>query len=363
MTNVGMMVFGLVTLSVMTLASWATPSMSRPTVPLGVSVPRARVEAPVVREAVRRYRRWCLILAVVAAVGLAITRAHVWSVSVWLLGYLTAAMMVFVWCRRPILQAKKQEGWYDEVAVRMMATVTRQKSQVSVAWPVHLLSIALAVAGLVALAVGWLELPDPFPAHHDTSGVPDRWVAKSWTTVLGTPLVAVVSAVGMLVLCWLVARRHDPLLPDGDPRSARRAAGKQARAVQVGLAWVSVSVSLTLSVIALTQAGRLLPGIRGAVVWGATLAALVPVVWMVWRAARAQRESSGVEERGPDSPDDDRLWKWGLFYVNPHDPRAFVPKRNGAGLDANLGHPIGQLLVGGSAVVLVFVILQALIAQ
>lgn len=361
--NIGMTVFGLATLAILALAMVLTPSMSRPTVPLGVSVPRARVNSPVVARATSRYRRWCIALAVVATVGLVSTRTHGWSLSVWLLSYAAAGMVVFAVCRRPIIAAKHAEGWYDGVPVRVVASVTRQESPVSVAWPVHLLSIALATVGLVTLAVAYSGLPDPFPVHYDANGNADRWAEKSLLSVFAAPTSAVLGSVAMLAICLLVARRHDPFLPDGDPGSARRVAGAQAQNLQRGVAWVSVAMSVLLGVISLSQVGRLSPAATSTVVWGATLAMLVPTVWLVWNSARIQRNTPPTEGGGPDSPDDDQLWKWGLFYINPHDPRAFVPKRNGTGLDPNLGHPAGQLLVGVSGALLVFAIASALLGH
>lgn len=337
--STSMMVFTLATLALLAAVMLAVPAMSRPTVPLGVSVPHARAGDPVVRRSIARYRLWCALLAAVAIVGVLVTRAHEWTAAVWPLGYLVAASAVFVWCRRPIAAAKRAEGWYDGVRVRVSGQVTRQASQVGVAWPVHLLSIALAVAGAVATMVA-------------RSGVLDY-----------VGVLAVVLAVGLQALCWAVSRRHDPLLPDGDPAAARTVSLATSRLLQIGVAWLSVVISVLLSVVALTRTGGLSPDATDAVVWGATLATLVPMGWMVWASVRARRTTGSVDPGGPDSPDDDSLWLWGLFYVNRNDPRAFVPKRNGVGLDANFGHPAGLALLGIVAALIVYAILSGVLGQ
>ncbi|MBD0854957.1 hypothetical protein CU043_13280 [Corynebacterium striatum] len=38
---------------------------------------------------------------------------------------------------------------------------------------------------------------------------------------------------------------------------------------------------------------------------------------------------------GKDSPDNDKFYKWGMFYYNPDDPAIMVDKRFGAGMDFN----------------------------
>lgn len=45
-----------------------------------------------------------------------------------------------------------------------------------------------------------------------------------------------------------------------------------------------------------------------------------------------------------DDGDDDQYWKFGVFYVNPRDPRILVPKRLGLGRTLNYGHPIAWVV-------------------
>lgn len=42
---------------------------------------------------------------------------------------------------------------------------------------------------------------------------------------------------------------------------------------------------------------------------------------------------------------DDKYWKGGIIYVNPKDPRIWVPKRNGLGYTLNFGHGISILII------------------
>ncbi|MEF9952246.1 MAG: DUF5808 domain-containing protein [Clostridium sp.] len=55
--------------------------------------------------------------------------------------------------------------------------------------------------------------------------------------------------------------------------------------------------------------------------------------------------------------DDDRLYKFGMFYYNPNDPSNIVPKRVGAGSDFNYGKPIIRIssILGG---VVLFIVLS-----
>ncbi|TCL64720.1 hypothetical protein EDC14_101818 [Hydrogenispora ethanolica] len=45
--------------------------------------------------------------------------------------------------------------------------------------------------------------------------------------------------------------------------------------------------------------------------------------------------------------DDDRYWKWGIFYYNPDDPAWFVEKRFGIGWTSNFAQPASWMLLVG----------------
>ena len=45
-------------------------------------------------------------------------------------------------------------------------------------------------------------------------------------------------------------------------------------------------------------------------------------------------------------PHDPRHYRWGLFYVNPDDPRIWVPKQLGLGWTLNFAHRSSWLIMG-----------------
>ena len=50
------------------------------------------------------------------------------------------------------------------------------------------------------------------------------------------------------------------------------------------------------------------------------------------------------------------------MYRDPADPRLFVPKRTGTGLNINLGHPAGWWVLIGMTVIPALVVIAALLA-
>ncbi len=77
--------------------------------------------------------------------------------------------------------------------------------------------------------------------------------------------------------------------------------------------------------------------------------------------SRKQSGASADESQntGPIYRDDDRYWYGGIFYNNPDDPDAFVPKRYGLGWTINVGHPLGKFVM---IVILLLALLPLILA-
>lgn len=298
------------------------PTISRPTVPLGVSIPRSRIDDEAVLRAITRYRVCCVILTAASLLGLWLTRRSPELGALWMLILIIAAMVAFAICRVPIQRAKREQGWFDTVRTSP-AESQPAPAPVSPVWPLHLLSTGLALASCITVAV----------------------VAPG---LLGAALSALGTAVLLAVLSWWVSRRRDPVPPDGDRPRARTASLEIAVAVQIGIAGLSLVTTLVTIALAVLPVLQLSPQALGVATWTGAIAVLVPAVWMVAAAARAQghaRAGGRVGRPGdPDTVDDDQLWKLGLIYYNPADSSVMVPKRNGVGLEPNAGHPIGMAI-------------------
>lgn len=101
-----------------------TPRLSRPTVPLGVSVPSDRIDDPVVRHGIRTFH----LAVVMATIATVVVVVALWSrpqltVSVAPILVLSGGVVAFVVCRRPIMAAKDAGSWYDGQPVRVQAGV------------------------------------------------------------------------------------------------------------------------------------------------------------------------------------------------------------------------------------------------
>ena len=74
---------------------------------------------------------------------------------------------------------------------------------------------------------------------------------------------------------------------------------------------------------------------------------VTPVVWANKKTAQLKRRCLGG-----DADDEDRYWKWGLFYHNPQDAHGMVTARVGVGMAVNLAKPWAKALYGFAAAVI-----------
>ncbi|WP_409484515.1 DUF5808 domain-containing protein [Arsenicicoccus dermatophilus] len=352
-----------------------TPRLLRRAVPLGVSVPAERVADPAVVAALAGYRRSVLVGAV-AVLGLTVALEQVRESAGLAAGpllMLLPGLVAVVWHRRPIIAAKQEQQWYAGLPVRLTANVTPERPA-RVGWAWHAGALLVSGGGLAYGAAVVDRLPDPFPVHTGPDGMPDEWGPRTYLNVLSGQLLAVAMVLFLAGVAWAMSRAPVQVRPDGDVEGSRRRAVRMQQLVQsmMGLINLVTAVGVTALEAATWNAwqGQAMQLVLGAFV----VSTLLPAVVLVARASAIEQDQALEDLRqakaarargervGADSPDDDRLWRRGVVYDNPDDPRTFVPKRVGLGSSVNLATPLGKvfhavavLLVLGS-VVLPFVL-------
>lgn len=331
----------------------ALPAVTRPTLPLGVSVPASRLEEPVIRQAIRRYRIMIAIawlLGIVLLVVLSAT-APPWALLLVVFLFIVFQLAAYVIARRMIVRAKRDGEWYAGVPVRMAGSVSvaAEPAPVPAGW---------AVASAVLLGVVYIAgillyptLPSTVPVHWGVNGQPDRWADKSVWTVFGALLIGTVVVAGLFALSFL--GRSVPIRPlpgaDAATNARRDHEMRAAMSTLIGRLIFLISVSFSWTTLAPWLLGDV-PDLRaGGAVVVVVLILLIIVLFVVrWRRlmrgdaalVRAERAAHATV----DAPDDDRFWKAGILYLNRDDPAVFVQRRFGIGWTVNLGRPVGVVI-------------------
>lgn len=196
----------------------------------------------------------------------------------------------------------------------------------------HGLAVLLLVLMGVWGALLYKAMPDVVPTHWDMSGEPDAFSQKSVGGAFGALFAAAGLALFVLVLHYLVIRL--PYQTPTERHAQDLTFGYVNLSMVVLFAWVSYAGWYGLSLGPLFIVVTLFAGLPVLIILGLYLPKIM-----------AERKAM----LDPSDPSmDSRYWVLGgIFYNNPRDPRAFVPKapHMGTGSTMNLATPVGRLVV------------------
>lgn len=333
---------------------YLSPQLSRPTVPLGVSVPARYAADPVVTTAIRRFHRITASAGVVLVVAVVAIPNPVVGLAVGALGIVAAGALALTWCRRSIIMAKRESHWYDDVSVVMTASVIPSPDATPrrVWWSIGVALLVQAVAAVVGVA-RWSQLPHRFPVHFGISGRADSWADKSVMTVFGPLLIGLVVTVVLGALLIALVKSPPRRYADGDQDGAKQRAESTLRVTTTILGGAVVLVGIMVALTSLTTYLSVSDAVRSATLVAMTVVMLTFAAFAILRAtslrgsthvAATSESSTKSGTSAADSPDDDRVWKGGLVYFNRDDPAVFVPKRVGVGFTVNVGSRAGMTM-------------------
>ncbi|QGU06797.1 hypothetical protein COCCU_04245 [Corynebacterium occultum] len=217
-----------------------------------------------------------------------------------------------------------------------------EATEAKLAWSGWLRILALFLGGSVYLLARWEEIPQRFATHFGSGLEADAWSEKSLFTVLMMPLVAGgIALLFLLIEVTLVATIRNVEDPEGVTRGGLAHQVNLAATVQ-GLRWLAAVLLLFFLGIQFTMT---LPGWNehlGVVTILGTLGviggSLLLVTYLVGASSKVQetlRKLEIPEGSAPDPQEDEKNFRWGVFYHNSEDPRVMVEKRHGLGMDFN----------------------------
>ncbi|MGO4106030.1 DUF1648 domain-containing protein [Leifsonia sp. YAF41] len=372
-------ILSLVIMAFVAVMMLLMPSITRATLPLGVSIPQQRIGEPVVLDAVKRYR-WGVGLAfAVSAVATLLLAgvSVVAAVIVPVLLQLVLSIGAYVVCRRSIQRAKTAEHWYQDVPVRLSGTITGTPMRAStpIGWYIAA-TLLLAVVAAVGVSL-YDSLPTTLTTHWNAAGEADGFAPKSVWSVFGPLLIGLVMIVFLFSIARLTSRI--PLRRVADYSAEQQLAMQDLMQQLVGQltlvlaaifgaislqSWFTPrneAVNLAIAILApvliflligvfLVRQRRIVRRVAVTVGTGASAASGV---------GASASEAAGSTQRA-DTPDDDRYWKGGMIYLNRNDPALWVPKRFGVGWTVNLGHPGGIAIMTIPVLIVIGVVIVAI---
>ncbi|MBC5584141.1 DUF1648 domain-containing protein [Eggerthella sp. NSJ-70] len=339
-----------------------TPYLMRRGEVFTVTVPTAEQNDPYVKGLKRRYA--VIVGAATVAftlVGFACAAAgNVSGVMVVLIVgslALTAGGYGLMLAYRAKMTAYKNErGWEADVQ-ESVAVVGEQPvpHAISVKW--NLLYLPIMAVTFAVGAIGYAHMPDQIPMHMDFDGTVNRYADKTPLVLWMPVLIQAFMGLCFAFSHWTIARSKKWAEP-GAPATSALAYGLFARAQSIYL--VVGGVVIAIAMIAMPLSFMNLINLGQAAIF-VMIAAIVLCVGGMAVSLVYGQAGSRVFKRMQTSDrllvDDDRYWKFGVFYFNPDDASLFLPERFGVGWTLNWARPaVWAIVVGGLAITVAFVV-------
>ena len=353
-----------------------TPYYSRLSTPFGVTVPTSHQKDPYVLKLKKTYLYQNIFGSILLAAPIFFFLR--WDdqekVEMFSSIYVTVAMFVFIFLSFLLyLQKRKQlRSWktannikIETKKAKIVIDTGYQKDLKVVPHSIFVSAQLFILLVTVAVTLYFYDLiPERFPVHWNSSNESDRIVDKTYVNVFMLPAIQLLMVPMMFFSHYSFIKSKQKISPYLSDLSS-----KQSKLFRQ--AWSYYFLVVTV----LTQ--LLLSGIhffslffaeRGADwILGMTIPFVVIIVgysvYLTWKYGQGG-EKLFLNEAGelPDEvteADEERYWKWGVWYYNPEDPSIFVEKRFGIGSTLNMARWQSWAVVAG---LLAFVVLTIVLS-
>ncbi|WP_320162859.1 DUF1648 domain-containing protein [uncultured Trichococcus sp.] len=353
-----------------------TPFYSRLGTPFGISVPTSRQKDPYVVKLKKAFLYQNVIGSVLLAAP--IFFFLLWDdeqkVEMVTSIYVTVAMFVFIFLSFLLYLHKRKQlrSWKEANRIRIEAKKAKIVIDTAYQKDLKVISHSVFVSAqlfilLVTVAVTlyfYDQIPDRFPVHWNSSNEPDRIVDKTYVNVFMLPAIQLLMIPMMFFSHYSFIKSKQKISPYLSDLSS-----KQSKLFRQAWSYyflvVTVMTQLLLSGIHFFSLFFADKGAQWII--GMTIPFVVIIVgysvYLTWKYGQGG-EKLFLNEAGelPDEvteADEERYWKWGVWYFNPEDPSIFVEKRFGIGSTLNMARWQSWAFIAG---LLAFVVLTMVLS-
>src|SRR5699024_8009229 len=326
-----------------------TPHIIRKTTVFGVSIPEPFIDDQQLASfkrgytfTIARYQIPLIILLCALAVWLNdVEEAFLMIGGVFC--YLFISMIVYLNYHHKVAAYKKEQQWEQELKIVRVSAFETKFEKKGRPFP-HILfipSFLLTIGLTIWLISIYPTLPAVIPTHWGINGQPDAWSDKSLFSVfflIGTLLFTQVLVFGMSYGTYYSSAQ---LKAQDTARSYERE-HEMRKLTVFFMALTNLLVTLLLSWLEVQSTLNILNHDHTLSITFTLPAFLLLTFGVIfWYMKRAkQLNEQFKEEKSLESvPDDDKHWKWGLFYFNRNNPDFFCEKKFGVGWIVNFAHP------------------------
>ncbi|WP_319466631.1 DUF1648 domain-containing protein [uncultured Trichococcus sp.] len=345
--------FMVVLFLILGVVNGITPFYSRLGTPFGISVPTSHQKDPYVVKLKKTYLYQNVI-------GSALLAAPIFFLLLWVDDqkvemvtsiYVTVAMFIFIFLSFLLYLHKRKQlrSWKEANGIRIEAKKAKIVIDTAYHKDLKVISHSVFVSAqlfilLVTVAVTlyfYDQIPDRFPVHWNSSNEPDRIVDKTYVNVFMLPAIQLLMIPMMFFSHYSFIKSKQKISPYLSDLSS-----KQSKLFRQAWSYyflvVTVMTQLLLSGVHFFSLFFADKGAQWII--GMTIPFVVIIVgysvYLTWKYGQGG-EKLFLNEAGelPDEvteTDEERYWKWGVWYFNPEDPSIFVEKRFGIGSTLNM---------------------------
>ena len=365
--------------ALMIIAFAITPFVTRKTELFGVSLPSAEIGRQELSKMRKSYLCIILILGVVLiALNILLFQlftAEMTQVSIYLIllfAFIGVSFLVYLAFHRKMKAFKAMQSWReygatgktgtDAESILVVDTSPPGNEVINPAW----LILFPAIAGftILFLAILWPSLPNSIPVHMDGAGLINGWMDKNagaFVTMLVAQWILIIVFVLVYFMIRVSKRQIDAAKPAESREQGRRFRYIMSACIVFGGAAMSVIIGILPIMLAQSKGGVVYAVVPLIFIF-AIIAVMLIVMFRTGQGG-SRLKITDAQDTGNDlvsNMDNDKYWKLGVFYFNPHDQSFLVEKRFGIGWTLNFGHPAGWLIIIG---IIVMVIVSMFIAK
>lgn len=363
-----MLLFNIImtfTLILMGVINGLTPYYSRRGTPFGITVPNAHQQDSFIQMLKKRFLIQNIVLSLLFSAPLFFffnienTEAQeMWS-SLYLIGavflFIILTFVLYLRNRKAIQLWKKENNIFTDVKKERIVVDTNYHSDLKT---ISTRTIVISQLAIVLISIGvtvffYDRIPNEFPINWNSQNVPNRFVDKSALSVMMMPVIQLLMIPVMSFGHYSFIKSKQKLL-SSYPQLTSKQSKKFRRAWSIYFLITSIALQLLLmltnffSLFFANDEGLSWMGI----VIGVFVFGIVGYsIFLTWKYGQGGEKLvySQIKDFSDEltEVDEEKYWKWGVFYYNPEDPAIFVEKRFGIGSTFNMARWQTWVAIGG----------------
>ncbi|MFL2100012.1 DUF1648 domain-containing protein [Desemzia sp. FAM 24101] len=353
-----------------------TPYYSRRGTPFGITVPSTHQQDSFIQMLKKRFLIQNIVLSLLFSIPLFFfsTIENIQAQEMWSSLYFTGAVFLFMILtfvlylsnRKKIQIWKKENNLFTDIKKERIIVDTNYHSDLKTisTRTIVMAQLLIVLITVVVTLFFYRSIPNEFPVHWNSQNVPDRIVEKTYLSVLMVPAIQLLMIPVMAFSNYSFIKSKQKLLSNY-PQLTSKQSKQFRKAWSVYFLIVSVALQLLFTLI---NFYALFIADDSSFEWVSIVIGIFIVgiigysLFLTWKYGQGGEKLvySQIKENSDEftEVDEEKYWKWGVFYYNPEDPAVFVEKRFGIGSTINMARWQSWMAIGG---LIVFCILLAVV--